>query len=44
MSAGGAVNVNMTGTSDSTGLPFFSNNLIHDRRESLDDVPGKDNK
>lgn len=36
---GGAVRVNITGMVDNIGLPYFSNNLIHDNRESLDDVP-----
>lgn len=39
ISVGGAVKVNITGIFDRIGFPFFSNNLIHDRRESLDEVP-----
>lgn len=38
-SLGGAVSVNITGRVDNNGLPCFSSNLIHERRESLDDVP-----
>lgn len=39
ISDGGAVNVNITGIFDKTWFPFFSSNLIHDKRESLDEVP-----
>lgn len=38
-SAGGAVSVNITGTFANAGLSCFSNNLIHDNNESLDEVP-----
>lgn len=39
ISLGGAVSVNITGILESWGFPYFSSNLIHDNKESLDEVP-----
>lgn len=38
-SDGGASRVNITGILANCGLLCFSNNLIHDNNESLEDVP-----